>query len=761
MKFELRKSARKMRRGLAAVVCLLAAAGLLAPAAAETRQTGQQGAPVQGRLYNALSGEPIPAASVTIEELRHETQAGRDGSFRFEDVPPGTYHVLITAQGYVPQRVEIMVAEDEVVQDIAVTPELHFTEVVSVSPQPRDQFEAYQPTAVLAGQELTIELESTLGATLERQEGVAQRSFGQAASRPVIRGLDGDRILILENSQRTGDLSNQSGDHGVTVNPAAAQRIEVVRGPATLMYGANAIGGLVNVITEVIPTRPFTGIQGSFLADLGSAADEAGGAGDFLWGNGEFAVRVGGGGRRAGEMGTPLGEIHNTQMRNGLGNAGVAWTRENGYMGVSYGYDDMRYGIPAIFEEEDDDDHDDGHVHEDVELTPRRHIVNFRAEGRNFTGPISSVRATVGIRRYRHEELENGDVHAAFRNNTSEFEVMAHQREDGRLRGAVGVWGMGRAFSVTGEELSPPIDQRNVAVFTYQEFVWPHFTFQFGGRVEHARFRPARLEPARDFTNFSGSVGMLYRPTDASTIAVSLARGARNPALEELYFFGEHQGNFAFEIGNPDLESERALGFDVSYRWRHHRASGEVTYFRNNIDNFIFREPVHDVDDSGPHDHTHDEIQSRLPVIEFIGADSRLQGFEAHADLVLTPQVIAQVGMDYVRGELRTTNEPLPRMPPLRFRGGLRYRWNALQAGGEIVSAARQSRLFETESETPGYNLLRLFGSYSFPTGRSVSTITARLDNATNVLYRNHLSLIKDFVPEVGRNFKVIYGVRF
>src|SRR4029453_14964072 len=170
----------------------------------------------------------------------------------------------------------------------AAPPEVHYTEVISVSPEARDLFTSYQPTAVLAGQELSKELQGTLGATLNAQPGVAERSFGPGPARPVIRGLAGVGALVMENGKRMGDLSSQSGDHGVNVNPAAASRIEVVRGPATLLYGANAIGGVGNVISNHIPRAPVTGATGTFTLDGGTAASEAAVAGDVTGGNGKF-----------------------------------------------------------------------------------------------------------------------------------------------------------------------------------------------------------------------------------------------------------------------------------------------------------------------------------------------------------------------------------------------------------------------------------------------------------------------------------------
>jgi iron complex outermembrane receptor protein len=286
-------------------------------------------------------------------------------------------------------------------------------------------------------------------------------------------------------------------------------------------------------------------------------------------------------------------------------------------------------------------------------------------------------------------------------------------------------------------------------------------TVQFGGRINRASFEPGGGLLPRDFTDGSGSVGLLFRPAAANdklTFAFSVARAARNPALEELYFFGAHPGNFAFEIGNDTLDSEHALGIDASIRWRHRRVSGEATVFRNSIDDYIFRNPISEEEFHGRFGAAE---ESEFPFIEFAAADSLLQGMEAHVDVQVSSRLFAEVGFDLVRGELRGSGEPLPRIPPTRFRAGLRYQADALQAGGEWVSASSQDRVFRTETPTEGYNLLKLYAAYSFGRGRHVQTITARLDNAVNELYRNHLSFIKDFVPETGRDFKLVYSVRF
>jgi iron complex outermembrane receptor protein len=741
---------------------------VLALLAVSSPVSAQGGVALTGRLIDSLTGEPIPGGTIQIDELRRQVTASSDGTFRFDDVPAGTYHVSVRSAGYSTRRTEVTVsvAAGSPIE-VSVDPELHFQEVVSVGPGARSQFDTFQPTSVLSGQELAKELDVSLGETLENQPGVAVRSFGSAPSRPVVRGLDGDRVLILQDGQRMGDVSSQSGDHGVMINPAAARTIEVVRGPATLLYGANAIGGLVNVITNDIPTQAVQGITGRVTLDAASSAKEAVAAGSVQVGNGRFAITAGGAGLRTSDVGTPAGAVANSQSRSAFGNVGLAWTGERGYVGGSYGYDDTRYGIPVV----------EGGV---LELTPRRHSFSLRGGARNLTGVFDEFRGTFTARRYRHDELEGDDVGTSFLNDTNEAEVMASHRAVGRLKGSIGGWFLDRRFDARGAEaLSPAVDQRGVAAFVYEELTWPHVTLQFGGRVDHVRYAPAG-ETEQRFTTPSGSLGVLLRPAAANdrlTLAASLAHTQRSPALEELFFFGLHHGNFAIELGNPDLQPEKALGFDVSLRWRAPRASGEVTFFRNGVSDFIYRNPLdHEELEAREAElearfpgrdlvgHTHDgegEDDEELAIIDFVGADVVLQGVEIHSDVQVAPGLFAEAALDYVRGTLTATGDPLPRMPPLRLRGGLRYQYGAFQAGGQVSGATAQDRISGPETATDGYAVLKFFTSYSFQTGRAVSTITVRLDNATDTLYRNHLSLIKDLVPEMGRNLKVVYNVSF
>jgi iron complex outermembrane receptor protein len=294
------------------------------------------------------------------------------------------------------------------------------------------------------------------------------------------------------------------------------------------------------------------------------------------------------------------------------------------------------------------------------------------------------------------------------------------------------------------------VDQNSVAGFAYEEVAWSHATLQFGGRVDNTRYEPENGLPNRDFTEWSGSVGLLVRPEAANdnlVIATSLARAARPPALEELYFYGPHLGNFAYEIGNPDLKAERALGLDLAVRVRGERFEGEVSYFYNAIGNFVFRNPISDEEfeeredefdgrfgvEHGEGEGEDDAHGGELPYVEFVGRDATLWGFEAHGDVKLTPEWIVEFTFDMVRGQLSDTDEPLPRMPPYRGIAGLRYQKNAL-AGAAVTAVADQDRVYGDETPTSGWATLRLYGTYSFTQGRVLHTVTARLENVTNAM---------------------------
>jgi iron complex outermembrane receptor protein len=689
-------------------------------------------------------GKAVSGAVIALVPSNRQATSGDDGSVRFENVPVGTYDVAVRRTGFMPSRTDVTVAEGKPVSvSVTLSTQGHFSESLTVSPNARDTFESYQPATVLGGEELDQRLGNTLGATLASEPGVNVRSFGSGNARPVVRGLDNDRVLILENGARTGDLSSQSADHGVTLDPATATQIEVVRGPATLLYGSSAIGGVVSLVSDEIVTKPLSGVHGAFTAQGATADDNAGIAANLSGGNGKVAYRLNGSAQRTDDYDTPEGKVPNSQSNSKSAGGSIATTGEDGFLGASYQYVDTRYGVPFVEEGE-------------TTLHPRRHRVDLRGEKRNMDGFLSGVKLQVGFRDYTHDEIEgSGEIATTFKNKVTEGNLYLNHRAYGPLTGTFGVRAEYRDYSAAGEEaLAPPTTQKSLSGFFYEELTFRHLAVQFGGRLDHASFDPdgeavERPEvPRRDFTNFSGSVGVLGHLRDDLTLALNLARAARNPSLEELYNLGPHAGNFAFEVGDPTLPTEVAYGADLSLRYRRARFSGEGTVFVNSIDRFIFPFQTGEVEDG-------------LPVVNFISADSRLTGFEAHIDAGLTNSIWLVLGGDSVRGELRDGGGALPRIPPHRLWAGLRFEHKAFHLEGEVKTVGEQTRVYGAETPTDGYTVVNFHGSYQVTTGHTVHTVTLRSDNIGDELYRNHLSYIKDLAPEMGRSFKLVYAVRF
>ncbi len=691
-------------------------------------------------------GKPVAGASVSLIPSGREARSGADGLARLENVSPGEYDVAVRGAGFAPSRTDVRVAEGPaVIVPVKLSAQVHLSESVTVSPSSRDTFESYQPATVLGGDDLQQRLGNTLGATLANEPGVNVRSFGSGNARPVVRGLDNDRVLILENGARTGDLSSQSADHGVTLDPATASQIEVVRGPATLLYGSSAIGGVVNLVNDEIIAKPLQGLHGAFTLQ-GATADENGGvAGNISGGNGRFAYRVNGSAQRTDDYDTPEGKIPNSQSNSKSGGGSLAATGENGYLGASYQYVDTRYGVPFVEEGE-------------TTLHPRRQRVDVRGERRNLGGFISGVKFLGGFRDYKHDEIEgSGEIATSFKNRVTEGNLYLNHRSFGPLTGTFGLRGEHRDYSAAGEEaLAPPTIQNTFSGFVYEELTFRHASLQLGGRVDHTSFDPdgAAVErpgvPAREFTNFSASVGVLGYLRDDVTVALNLARAARNPSLEELYNFGPHAGNFAYEIGDPTLSTEVAYGADLSLRYRSARFHGEGTVFYNRIDGFIFPFQTGEIDE-----------EEGLPVVEFTAKDSRLAGFEAHVDAGLTDSLWLVLGGDAVRGAVRDGGGPLPRIPPYRLWAGLRFTHRQFHLEGEVKNVGGQTRVYGAETPTDGYTVVNLHASFQITSGHAVHTVTARADNLGDELYRNHLSYIKDLAPEMGRSFRLVYGVRF
>jgi iron complex outermembrane recepter protein len=707
----------------------------------------QANATLRGTVTLGETGKPVHHVLITILQLKRSVDTDEAGKYEFTNVPPGKYDVVAHLD-----RIPDSVQSIEVAAGAEATLDFEIDlagirEQVTVTATGTEQSlsSSIQSVDVLGSVELAKKSPVSLGEALDGELGVAKRSFGPGTARPVIRGFDGDRVLVLQDGNRVGGLGFESGDHAEPVDVLTVERVEIVKGPATLLYGSNAIGGVVNTISG--HDSPHHGANG-YVTGLGSTnSKQAGGSAGFEFGTQRWLVWGNAGGQRSGNYDTPIGEVQNSFSREISAAAGFGFYPEKAFFSFNYNFNKRRYGIPFDPNEPDP---------EIVELNPRRHSVEVRGGFRENPSFVQAGTFSIQYNNYTHAEIESltGEVGTQFKNNTISYQGLFDQRKLGHLSGRFGFWGSHRDFSASGEEaLAPPTKHNSFAVFGLQNLDFEKVALQFGARLENNRYRPEATDargilPDRNFTGFSGAAGIRVNTWNGGALVANYSHSYRAPSLEELYNFGPHPGNLAFEIGDPNLVRERGDGLDFGVRHSSKRLRFEANGFYYHIKDFVFLAPTGDVAEG-------------LIVANYDQGVTRYAGTEARVETQLHPAVWLNLGLDYVNAELTETNTPLPRIPPLRVRAGLELRFKNLLLNPEIVMANRQDRLFPTETPTAGYAVANLSGSYLIAGQHRAHIIAFNFFNMGDTLYRNHLSFIKQFAPEMGRGFRVTYTLRF
>lgn len=673
-------------------------------------------------------------------------------------------------------------------QSTESTPATQLDEVVvTASPLGRTLFEHAQPVSILSGDQLKLSLAPTLGETLNREPGVSSTYFGPAASRPIIRGLDGDRIRVLQNGTNTLDASATSVDHAVSFDPVSAESIEIIRGPATLLYGPNAIGGVVNVIDNRIPDeRIAEPVRGSIEGRYGSVNTERGGTFTLEGGVLGFAWHLEGYKRATDELHIPgyarsvrlrdrepleAGEkearnvLPNSDLRTEGLSGGASYVWDKGYFGVAYSGFHTNYGTVAEREVT-------------IDLEQRR----FDARGaffEPFTG-VKSIKYSIGVSDYEHTEFEGALVGTKFENEGYDGRIEIAHEKLGPLEGAFGFQSEKSDFSALGEEaFVPPVETLINSGFVFEELVIdPQWRLQFGGRYDHITvdsdggegFGAAR---GRTFDNVSGSAGVIFTPVENYAIALNAAFTQRAPTYEELFANGPHIATNNFEIGDPDLTSETAFSIDLSLRKKLGRVTGALTgfyyHFTDYVGLFASGAVVAGEEDD-------------LPVFVYRATDAEFFGGEAEvtfhlldpanpeppmmskdAKAVMPPPVRFQsldlvLKADYVHATDTEANTPLPRVPPFRGSIALNYQLDRFIAGIEGQYSAHQNRISEFELATDSYFLVNASIGYKVPIRGAEMDVYVKGVNLTDEEARFHTSFLKDIAPLAGRG--VIVGMK-
>jgi iron complex outermembrane recepter protein len=639
------------------------------------------------------------------------------------------------------------------------------------------------PSSVLAGDGLALRRGGTLGDTLDGLPGVSASGFGPQSSRPVIRGLDGDRIRLLDNGGASADASNLSFDHAVAVDPLVVERLEVLRGPAALLYGGNATGGVVNAIDNRIPRSPLGDLGGRAELRLGGAARETAGAALLEAGAGGLNWHADMARRRSGDLRTPdfdpmvdgqagarTSRVANSDGTSEAAALGGSWADAQGYLGAALDGYRNTYGVA---------------VDPEVRIRMRRDRLQLAGERRGLAGPFSSVNLQASHTRYQHQELEgDGAVGTSFQSSGQELRLQANQAAlllaGGTLRGTLGLQVEGLDFSALGAEaFVPDTRTRSQALFGLQELALGVATLQAGLRLETVRVQSdgdaadsttPRFGPAlsRSFRPRSLSLGVLA-PLGSSGWRASASLGStqRAPAYYELFANGVHVATGAYEEGDPKQQLERSRHTELGLQWQQAGHSLRAAVWQTRFANYIALDATGatvpaEAEDGSPID---------LPVYRFTGVPARLQGGEIEARSRLASPVWlpgwtldASAGLDWVRGDNRRNGQPLPRIAPLRLQAGLEAARGAWRGGLQLRHAARQDRVPANDVATPGWTLLDLWASWSQRLGPGSDALwTLKLNNLGDVLATNASALrsARALSPAGGRALQASVRIGF
>ncbi len=657
-------------------------------------------------------------------------------------------------------------------------------EIIVTGVLQRNRQDVLSGIAVIQGTELSQSLRPSIGETLANTPGVSATSFGPTASRPVLRGLQGERVRVLTDGIGAIDVSNTSADHASVVNPLLAERIEVLRGPQSLLYGSSAIGGVVNVIDRRIPGRLIDEpVHVGAIATYGSAANErslAGsmdvkfGSGWVIHGDGSWSksddLRIGGyaltPALRAQALASSLlaldpvsdvdfaanaavkGTLPNSAARSWNAGVGAAYIGDGGNVGVSYSHTDSLYGIPIRF----------ATVPGQSEEGPRLHLkqdrIDARAEVNAGGALIDKIAFRFGYADYQHAEIDPaGAIGTTFFNKGLEARLELAQAKRGGWRGASGVQLVARDFNVVGDEAFLPKNSTvQLGLFTLQEYETGAFKLEAGARFEHSSLsanalplQPQFATMNRIFSTLSGALGAAWDFAPGWKAGINASRTERAPAAEELFANGPHAGTEAFEIGDPNLKTERALSLEAILRGSGDDFTFEASVYHSWFTNFTYEDRTGVVEDG-------------LPVYQIRQASARYYGFEVQGSYVLARfgdwKLSADALADYVHADI-TAYGPAPRIPPLRMAGGLGLtspKWD-IKAKVERVTAQR--RTAPNETVTPGFITADLELAWRPWGGDKPLSFVLSANNLFDVSARRHASFLKDYAPLSGRDIRV------
>lgn len=772
------------------VISLLVAASLSATAMAESQS-------LKGQIVDE-NNQPVRNADVNIRSLKVSVKTDENGQFMIKDLEHGRYVLDVETknQGHINESIN----HNGSTQRLVVGENNVETMVISGNPLEHSTLEMTSPAVIVGGDELIKNRGANIGETLSEVSGVNLASFGSGAGRPVIRGQQGNRVTVLSNNSSTQDASNASPDHWIAAEPLLADRVEILKGPATLLYGGGAIGGAVNVVDKRIPTHLPDDIDGGVELRLGDSAtgERALVAGVTVPVN-NLALRFEAFDSKTDDISIPgysesarlraleeaeedhdhddeheeheetIGLLENSATDSRGGAFGLSYVTDKGYWGFSYSQFDRSYGLPGHshehHEEHDDDDHDEHEEHEEefVLLDLKQKRFDLRGVWENPFNGLESLKLQYSKTDYEHQEQEGDEAGTLYSNDAHELRLEAVHELWRGWQGAFGFQWNQSDFSALGEEaFIPPSDKQNLGLFWIGEIDTGNWHTELGLRVDRTNIKANNLPEYRS-TAFSFAAGTVYHFAENWSLPINFARAQRAPTVEELYSnatndeenYVLHVPTSTFDVGNPNLSKEISYNFDIGLRYHTDDIHLNFALFRNSVDNYIYQQEEHHEEDAD-HDHEHGS-----PVMVFSQRDAIFEGAELELDWIFADSGAsfwsAGIFADYTHAEFKG-GEYVPRIPAKRAGFKVGYSLNDFTANLKYTVAASQDKVAEDELATDGYNLLNLDLSYNLGFSSADALLFLRGSNLLNEEIRDHASFIKDVAPRAGRSISA--GVR-
>ncbi|MCW8876403.1 MAG: TonB-dependent receptor [Kangiellaceae bacterium] len=750
---------------------------------------------VEGEVKGA-DGNVLSKVVLKVKGHGIQTTTDENGMFKL-DLEPGRYVLDVKGGSDAHFHQEIVVSEAKSGQKLTITlqDEPGHKLIIRANPLDHTALNMATPTILMSGEELMLKRSSTLGEILQFEPGLSMSSFGPAVARPVIRGLGGSRVQIANNQMIVQDASTTSADHDVGVEPLLAEQIEVVKGPATMLYGSGAIGGIVNVTDKKINADQLDGVSGGIEMRLG---DGATGEQSMVFaldaGNGDWNFHLDGFDSQTDDLEIPgsaeserLHELHeeeeehegeeheeheeegvleNSSVENKGGSIGLTSIGEWGHFGAAVSFTDKFYGVPGHAHHEEElegegeeahEEHHEAGVFIDMEQTRYDLQAQFNLSDKFDHWFVGYSRTD-----YEHMELEGDEIGTHFDNQAWEFKSYVKHNQWNGWRGVWGTQVTKRTFIALGEEaFVPPSQTKNNAIFLLEEKEYGDFKWELGLRWEDQKIEADGYADL-DTHGVSFSSGLIYSLEKHNKIAFNFSRAVRFASVEELYSDGPHIATRSFEIGNRDLDKETSNNFDVSYRFEVEKLRGEVNLYWNKFNDYIYGEVVASdnacVSTEAAEEAEHDELQ----LVCYQQQDADFKGLEFQLDYELgsvsghdfTLGFVA----DYIKAELDDGGD-VPRIPPMKYGLVLNHEMNGFSSQLSWMSFDDQDKIGAGELETDGFDMLDLELVYNTSFGEDDLVVFLKGKNLLDEEARDHTSFLKDLAPRAGKNF--VLGARY